>query len=144
MLPPGSYTTILKLHGRPQSPKFYYSFPHPPLVLFLQYSFFYISRLYVWISYPFNPVTCFHHLNHRFFKVSSLSSKRALEVAACQWHAFSNDRSGAEIEPVRVRPGLELSPFPLNPHRKEVSATVFSLVTGKSQVFTIIFFFIIY
>ena len=37
--------------------------------------------------------------------------------------------------------GFELSPFPLNPHRKEVSATVFSLVTGKSQVFTIIFFF---
>ena len=41
------------------------------------------------------------------FKVSSLSPQRALEVAACQWHAFSNDRSGAEIEPVRVRAGLE-------------------------------------
>ena len=38
------------------------------------------------------------------FQGSSLSPKRALEVAACQWHAFSNDRSGAEIEPVRVRP----------------------------------------
>ena len=37
--------------------------------------------------------------------------------------------------------GFELSPLSLNPHRKEVSATVFSLVTGKSQVFTIIFFF---
>ena len=45
--------------------------------------------------------------NRWFFKVSSLSPKLALEVAACQWHAFSNDRSGAEIEPVRVRPGLE-------------------------------------
>ena len=33
--------------------------------------------------------------------------QRALEVAACQWHAFSNDRSEAQIEPVRVRPGLE-------------------------------------
>ena len=32
--------------------------------------------------------------------------------------------------------GYELSPLPLNPHRKEVSATVFSLVTGKSQVFS--------
>ena len=32
--------------------------------------------------------------------------------------------------------GFELSPLPLNPHRKEVSATVFSLVTGKSQVFS--------
>ena len=42
-----------------------------------------------------------------FFKVSSFSPQRALEVAACQWHAFSNDRSRAEIEPVRVRPGLE-------------------------------------
>ena len=31
--------------------------------------------------------------NHCFFKVSSLSSKRALEVAACQWHAFSSDRN---------------------------------------------------
>ena len=41
------------------------------------------------------------------FKVASFSPQRALEVAACQWHAFSNDRSRAEIEPVRVRPGLE-------------------------------------
>ena len=70
-----------------------------------------------------------------------------------------------QIEPVRVRPGLEqkmgqdfmscpifymtcvrgfeLSPLPLNPHRKEVSAIVFLQVTGKSQVFIIIFFFIL-
>ena len=45
--------------------------------------------------------------NHWFFKVSSFSPKRALEVAVCQWHAFSNDRSGAEIEPVQGRPGFE-------------------------------------
>ena len=38
-----------------------------------------------------------------FFKVSSLSPQRALEVAACRWHAFSNDRNEMQIEPVRVR-----------------------------------------
>ena len=31
---------------------------------------------------------------------------RALEVAACLWHALSNDRSGAENEPVRVHSNL--------------------------------------
>ena len=39
--------------------------------------------------------------------------------------------------------GFELLPLSSTPHRKEVSATVFSLVTGKSQVFIIIFFFIL-
>ena len=51
--------------------------------------------------------------------------RRALEVAACRWHAFSNDRSEAEIEPVRVRPGFELLPLSSPPHRKEFSAIVF-------------------
>ena len=31
---------------------------------------------------------------------------RALEVATCLWHALSNDRSGAENEPIRVHSNL--------------------------------------
>ena len=110
------------------------------------------------------PSSTQHHSNIRVY-LQSTDSRRKFEYhgkgicqlvlpefALSQEVTGSNSNQQAQKKPETIfqdfQPfaiacvrGFELSPFPLNPHRKEVSATVFSLVTGKSQVFTIIFFF---